>query len=197
MHSGDEERRVRQDLSRLGADDASAPPVPAAVTARIAAALRAAAPPAHAVRPPVSRLHLVGAVLGLGAAAVGVLFGAATLLNRDAPTPSAGPTAERITVSPPEKDVPLSDTQIVGLLAHHPDYGPLHDPARRASCLSGLGYSAATEILGARPVDVRGRPGVLMVLAGDTPEALVALVVGPNCSSAEAGVLADTVVTRP
>jgi hypothetical protein len=93
--------------------------------------------------------------------------------------------------------VPLSDTQIVGLLAHRPNYGPLDDPQRRASCLRGLGYSAATEVLGARPVDVHGRPGVLMVLPGDTPKALVALVVGPNCDSAEAGLLADTVVTRP
>jgi hypothetical protein len=199
MHSGDEERRVRQDLARLGADDASAPPVPAAVTARIVAALRAAAPPppAHAVRPPVPRLRIAGAVLGLAAAAVGGAVGVAALLNGDAPTPSAGPTAEQITASPHETDVPLSDTQIVGLLAGRPDYGPLHDPRRRASCLSGLGYSAATEVLGARPVDVHGRQGVLMVLPGDTPKALVALVVGPNCSSAEAGLLADTVVTRP
>ncbi|MGH3675793.1 MAG: hypothetical protein ACRDU5_08675, partial [Mycobacterium sp.] len=165
----------------------------------IVAALRAAGPPpaAHAVRPTVPRLRLAGAVLGLGAAAVGVALGTATLLKGSSPAPSAGPTAELITLSPPEADVPLSDTQIVGLLAHRPDYGPLGDPQRRASCLTGLGYSAATEILGARPVDVHGRTGVLMVLAGDTPKALVALVVGPNCSSAEAGLLADTVVTRP
>jgi hypothetical protein len=197
MHSGDdEEQRVRQDLARLGADDSSAAPVPGAVTARIVAALRAAPPAAHAVRPPVPRLRLAGAVLGLGAAAVGVALGTATLLNTASPPRFAGPTAERITVSAPEKEVPLSDTQIVGLLARQPDYGPLDDPHRRASCLSGLGYSTATEILGARPVDVHGRPGVLMVVAGDTPNALVAVVVGPSCSSAEAGLLADTVVTR-
>jgi hypothetical protein len=36
-----------------------------------------------------------------------------------------------------------------------------------------------------------------MLLPGDTPGAVTALVVEPNCSSAHAGLLADTVVTRP
>ena len=36
-----------------------------------------------------------------------------------------------------------------------------------------------------------------MVLPGDTPKALVALVVEADCSSADTGLLADTVVRRP
>jgi len=52
-------------------------------------------------------------------------------------------------------------------------------------------------VLGARPVDMHGRPAVLMVLPGDTPKALVALVVEANCSSADTALLADTVVRRP
>ena len=88
-------------------------------------------------------------------------------------------------------------SQIVGLLSHSPDYGPLADPQRRASCLSGLGYSAATAVLGAQPVDMRGRPAVLMVLAADTPRKLLVLVVEPGCNSAHTGLLANTLVTRP
>jgi hypothetical protein len=196
MHSGDAERRVRHDLARLGADAGSAPPVPDAVTARIVAALRAAPPPpAHAARPPV-RLRVVAAIVGLGAAAVGVVLGTATVRTGSAPAPPAGPTAELITVSARDK-VPLSDRQIAGLLTRPPDYGPLDDPRRRAACLGGLGYPGATPILGARPVDVHGRPGVLLVLAGETPDALVAVVVRPNCDSAESGLLAETVVSRP
>ena len=33
--------------------------------------------------------------------------------------------------------IPLSEPQIVGLLVRSPDYGPLGDPHRRASCLTG------------------------------------------------------------
>jgi len=211
--------RVRDDLAHLGADDSSAPEVPAAVTARIGAALQAAPPPshpdipgqhavgfahrqpaAHSVRrsvPRLRRLQLIGAVAGLCAAVVGVGLGTATLLQPPAPTRSAGLTADRITVAGPARDIPLSDPEVVGLLSRKPDYGALTDPQRRASCLSGLGYSAATRVLGARPVDMNGRPGVLMVLPGDTPNAFVTLVVGPNCSSADTGLLAETVVRRP
>ena len=119
------------------------------------------------------------------------------LVREPAPTRSAGPTAESITVSRPASDVPLSDPQIVGLLSQRPDYGPLADPQRRASCLSGLGYSAATTVLGARQVDMHGRPAVLMLLPADTPQTVRALVVEPDCNSAHTGLLANTDVTRP
>ena len=83
------------------------------------------------------------------------------------------------------------------MLSRRPDYGPLTDPQRRASCLDGLGYSAVTRVLGAQPVDMYGQPAVLMLLPGETPTRVVALVVEPDCSSAHTGLLANTVVTRP
>jgi hypothetical protein len=172
-------------------------------TARVGDALQAAPPhrgpacePAHSVRH-TPRWQLIGLVAGVGAAVVGVVLGGVMLVRGPAPTRSAGPAAESITVSRPAGDLPLSDPQIVGLLSHSPDYGPLADPQRRASCLSGLGYSAATPVLGARPVDIQGRPAVLMVLAADTPRTLLALVVEPDCNSAHTGLLANTLVTRP
>jgi hypothetical protein len=94
-------------------------------------------------------------------------------------------------------ELPLSNPQIAGLLTQRPDYGPLADPQQRASCLSGLGYSAATAVLGAHPVDMNGRPAVLIVLPADTPRMLLALVVAPDCSSGHGGLLANTLVTRP
>ncbi len=152
--------------------------------------------PAHSVRhtPP---WQVAGLVAGVGAAVVGAVVGAVTLARDPAPTRPGGPTAESITVSRPARDVPLSDPQIVGLLSRSPEYGPLADPQRRASCLSGLGYSAATPVLGGRPVDMQGRAGVLLVLAADTPRTLLALVVAPDCNSAHTGLLANTLVTRP
>ncbi len=189
--------RVRRDLADLGADGGSAPAVPAGVTARIGAALRDHGhAPKHSVRH-APRSQLVALVVGAGAAVVGAVLGAVMLVRDPAPTRSAGPTAETITVSRPANKLPLSDPQIIGLLADSPDYGPLADPRRRASCLSGLGYTAATPVLGARPVDMQGRPAVLMVLAADTPGTLLALIVEPDCNSAHSGLLANTLVTRP
>jgi hypothetical protein len=194
--------RVRRDLADLGTDDGSAPDVPAEVTAQVGAALQAAPPhrpprkPAHSVRH-APRWQVVGLVAGVGAAVVGAVLGGVMLTRDPAPTRSAGPTAESITVSRPAGGLPLSDPQIVGLLSHRPDYGPLSDPQQRASCLAGLGYSAATPVLGAQPVDMRGRPAVLLVLAADTPRTLLALVVEPGCNSAHTGLLANTLVTRP
>jgi hypothetical protein len=194
--------RVRRDLADLGADSASASDVPAEVTARIGTALQAAPPhrpprqPAHSVRH-TARWQAIGLVAGVGAAIVGALLGGVMLTREPAPTRPAGPTAERITVSRPSADLPLSDPQIVGLLSHSPDYGTLADPQRRASCLSGLGYSAATAVLGAQPVDMHGRPAVLMLLPADTPRTVLVLVVEPGCNSAHTGLLANTLVTRP
>jgi hypothetical protein len=194
--------RVRRDLADLGADAASAPDVPAGLTARVGAALQAAPPhrpagqPKHSVRH-TPRWQLIALVAGAGAAVVGAVVGAVMLTRDPAPTHPKGPTAESITVSRPADKLPLSDPQIVGLLAAPPDYGPLADPQQRASCLSGLGYAATTPVLGARPVDIQGRPAVLMVLAADTPRMLLALVVPPDCNSAHSGPLANTLVNRP
>jgi hypothetical protein len=181
--------RVRRDLADLGADTSSAPDVPAAVTARIGAAL-------HADRP-APKVHRLGLVIGLGAVLFAVVVGAVMLTRDPAPTWSSGPTAEKITVSRAPERMPLSNQQIVELLSRGPDFGPLADPQRRASCLSGLGYPADTTVLGAQPVDVDGTAGVLIALPADTPKAVLALVVDANCGPAHTGLLARTVVTRP
>jgi anti-sigma-K factor RskA len=134
--------RVRRELAELGTDDASAPDVPAEVTARVGAALQAAPlplphrRPAHSVRH-TPRWQVVGLVAGLGAAVIGVAVGGVMLVRATTPSLSAGPTAKSITVSRPASELPLSAPQIAGLLSHSPDYGPLTDPQRRASCLSG------------------------------------------------------------
>jgi hypothetical protein len=119
------------------------------------------------------------------------------LLLTPSPTPSTGPTAERITVSTPTPTVPLSPPQIVGLLNQHPDLGVFSDAQRRASCLNGLGYPSSANVLGGEPVDVNGRAAVLFVLPGATPQDLAALVVPPNCNSADTGLIADTQIRRP
>lgn len=97
------EERVRRDLARLGADAASAPEVPPAVTSRIGAALRAAPPPAHAVNAHHhrwSRPRVIAAIIGICAALAAIVIGAIALLRPEpAPQFPVGPTADQITIS--------------------------------------------------------------------------------------------------
>ncbi|WP_375482831.1 hypothetical protein [uncultured Mycobacterium sp.] len=194
---------VRRDLAALGADSQSAPDTPPDVVARITAALRSATGPArpsgaaHALRPHSRPTRIAAAAAGVAAAVAAIGVGTVALLHSPAPTPSAPSTARHITVSRPPATIPLSPPEILGMLRSRPDYGPLNDPTRRASCLTGLGYSGATEVLGARPVEVSGRPAVLLVLPGDSPDRLTVLAVATNCTEADTGLLADTAVGRP
>jgi hypothetical protein len=197
--------RVRGDIAALGTDTSSAPEVAPHVVDSVAAALRAERPErsrrraAHTVRP--GRLprsaRVAVAVAGLAAAAAAVWLGTAALITAPPPTPSRPTTAEHITVSRPPMTIPLSDQQILALLDRQPDLGPFADPQRRTSCLAGLGYPADARVLAARPVEIAGRPAILLVLPGDTPGTVAALAVAPTCSSVDTGLLADRIVNRP
>jgi hypothetical protein len=197
--------RVRRDVAALGSDASSAPKVDPSVIDGVRAALRTLLPEsdrpgaAHSVRPgrlPRSaRIAIAGA--GLAAAAVAVWLGTAALVTAPEQTPSRPTTVEHITVSRPPVLIPMSDQQILALLDGEPDFGPLTDRQHRASCLAGLGYPADARVLGARPVEIGGRPAVLLVLPGDTPGEVTALAVAPSCSSLDTGLLADRIVKRP
>jgi hypothetical protein len=199
--------QVRRDVGALGTDATSAHDPPLDVIAGIETALQSAASranrsaassrAAHAAGPGLPRSRAVAAAAGVAAAVVAMGLGTAALLRAPTPAPSAPTTAEHITVSPRPRVIPLSDEQILELLHRSPDYGLLSDTARRGSCLTGLGYPASTRVLGAQPIQINGLPAVLLVLPGDTPDGLAALAVSPNCSSADTGLLAETVVRRP
>ena len=195
--------QVRRDVAAVGASPGSAPDAPPHVTARISAALQAADPPsngspgaAHSARPPVRPARVVAAVAGVCAVLAAVGVGTVALLRAPGPTASTPVTAEHITVSTPPMVIPLSRDEILALLRRSPDYGPLSDPARRGSCLAGLGYSASTQVLGARPVEINARPGVVLVVPGDTPDKLSVYAVALNCSAADTGLLASTEIPR-
>lgn len=197
---------AESDPARSGvaaAADPAAPEPPPNVTARVSAAPRPAGRPpgrspgpAHLARPRIRSARVIAVSAGLAAAAAGVGLGTAALIHAPASTTSTGVTAEHITVPASPLAIPLSRSEILDLLHRGPDYGPLGDPRRRASCLAGLGYQASTQVLGARPVQISGRPGVLLVLAGDTPRRLAVFAVAPGCSAADTGLLADTQVPR-
>ena len=151
---------------------------------------------AHAARGSGTRLRVGAAAIGVGAALAAAGVGTVMLLHSPARTPTANPTAERITVSKP-LGLPMTDSEVLGLLDKPPDLGPLADPQRRASCLSGLGYPTSASVLGARPLAVGAVSGVLVLLPGDAPRAVNAVVVGLTCNSADTRLLAQRVVIRP
>lgn len=188
--------RVRRDLAELGQDTATAPPVPDEVSARLSEVLRAEpAPPAPSTR----RWKSVAAVAGASAAVVAAVVGGTVLIRPADQAPSTLTSLGRITVSPPRAAIGLSEPQIQALLSLPPDLGPLADPQRRNACLSALGYPSAL-VLGARPTDVAGRHGVLVLVPSNAPtdaDSVVGLVVPTDCDAAHAGTLAHTVVKRP
>jgi hypothetical protein len=188
--------RVRRDLAHLGNDPGSAPDVPPEVVSRVVGALRRE--PGHSLaRPRLSRMHLVGLIVGTAAVLVAAVVSVTMLAGGPTHTYSRGPTAQEITVSRPASGIPLADSEIVALLSRAPDYGPLADPRRRTSCLDGLGYPPATHVLGARLLTMRGTPAVLLLLPGTKPGVVVAVSVEPACNAAHTGLLAKTEVTRP
>ena len=197
--------RVRREVAALGTDPASVPDVDRGVVERIGAALReqpigpGRAGAAHIVQrgglPRPARLAVAGA--GLVAVAFAVWLGTGALITAPPSTPSRPTTIERITVSRPPVTIPLSDQQILALLDAEPDFGALADPHRRASCLAGLGYPADARVLGARRVEIAGRPAVLLLLPADTPGGVSALAVAPTCSAVDTGLSADRIVHRP
>ncbi len=197
--------RVRGDIAALGTDTASAPEVPPVAVDAVRATLRSAAAPSgglragatHSARPGRPPARTIAAIAGVAAAVVATALGTMALLRAGAPAPSTPATAQHITVSSRATIIPLSAAQILALLDRSPDYGALSDPERRSSCLTGLGYPASTRVLGAQPIEINGLPAVLLVLPGDTPDALAVLAVSANCSSADTGLLTDTVVRRP
>jgi hypothetical protein len=210
--------RVRRDLADVGTDSASAPDAPTDVATSVVAALRAEPSPgtpspvaslapnrvvgssplnaAHAARGSGTRFRLGAAAIGVGAALAAAGVGTVMLLDSPARTPTANPTAERITVSKP-LGLPMTDPEVLDLLDKPPDLGPFADPQRRASCLSGLGYPTSASVLGARPLAVGAVSGVLLLLPGDASRGVNAVVVGLKCNSANTGLLAQRVVIRP
>ncbi|MEB3020068.1 hypothetical protein [[Mycobacterium] crassicus] len=153
--------------------------------------------PAHSSRP-LPRLNRIAAAVGGAAALLAVGVGTAALIRSPGNTSSAPRSLDAITVaSEPSAVLPLSQPEILALLDRSPEYGALADPARRTGCLAGLGYPSSTRILGARPIEINGHPGVVLLLPGDSTGTILALAVAPSCSSADTGLLADTTVRRP
>jgi hypothetical protein len=180
---------------RAGLAALPVPPLPAEYTARWAAALAAEAGPGPligrvggGVRPagrdggpvPVSRRRL--RPVALAAAVLGALALAGVLWLRPAP---------------PDPGLDLASAGRAALGAG--DAGLLADPGRRAACLRAVrvpGVEPGAALLGADRVELRGRPGVLLVLASGRRGVLHVVVVDPGCGPAGGLLLGSTTTGR-
>src|SRR5699024_4662221 len=92
--------------------------------------------PAHSARP-LPRPSRIAAGVGTVAALAAIGVGTAALFADPPPAEHGGATLQPITVAaPPPAPLPLSGADILALLDRNPDFGALHDPQRRASCLT-------------------------------------------------------------
>ena len=152
--------------------------------------------PQHAARPTLGRARRAGAIVGALAATAALTVGAMALNRPETAVVSTLTSAREITTQPPVP-IPLSADELLDLLDAPPDYGPLTDTRRRASCLAGLGYPATADVLGARQVQMHGRIAVVLLLGGEDPATVTAIAVPAGCSAVDTGLLAQTTVKRP
>lgn len=176
------------------AEHPGAVPIPAGVAARIDAALAGQSPQPVAVTDLAAvRAHrrrrgaYAGAALVAAAAAVAgvVSLNAALGSNTVAGTPQAGAPAP----SPPPLPLDLGSgalgSQALAVVGRH-DLGPLNDNAVLAGCLQANGIPAETAVIGASPVLLNGKQGILLLLPSGRAAVFTALVVGRECSAQNA-----------
>ena len=182
--------RIRRDVAALGRDPASAPPVPADVTARIGATLRAA--PSIEAPPPSRRWRRVAAVARPGSdrRRGGGQYGDVArgeVRRARGGRPAGGgrrrPAAVRGPARRPAATAPRP---------RRPGRSPAARSLSRRAGLPGVDVPARCAAMGRG-----GRPAVLMLLPGDAPRQITAIVVTPGCNSANTGLITSTVVDRP
>ncbi|MBV9844169.1 MAG: hypothetical protein JOZ47_03720 [Kutzneria sp.] len=207
VDSDSEARAVLAALDATQADLANLPPVPmpAAVAARIDAALAAAA----AERTPAAPVADLAAArrrrnrrLGWGAgllAAAAVVVGVAVVvtpgvlpvtgvpqanpsIGTDQPGPSSGPLALR------GDQLQSAVPRVLGAR----DYGPLNTPGKLAECLRANGMDPQATPFGVRQVSVDSRPGIMILLPTGKAMRYHLLVVEPTCSAATPGLIAKS-----
>lgn len=179
---------------RAAAEHPAAMPIPAGVAARIDAALaeQGAQPVAvtdlAAVRARRRRRGAyAGAALVAAAAAVAGAVSLNAVLGSNAVpgTPQAGAPAPSAAPPPLNLGSGGLGPQALAVLGRH-DLGPLSDEAVLAGCLQANGLPAATMVLGAAPVLLTGKQGILLLLPTGRAAVFSALVVGPECSAQNA-----------
>lgn len=176
------------DLGAFG--EAPVAVMPAAVAARIDAALAAEAAP----RRRRNRQLGWGAAL-LATAAAAVAFVAVTVPDQSTEgTPQAGPGT---TTAPAEAAALTSDSVFSGVpkTVNVENYGPLRDADGLGRCLAANGLQGERPV-GFRPVTLDGKPAVLIILSTGETARWHVVAVGPGCAEGTPAKLYDRVFGR-
>lgn len=199
------------DLTAFG--DAPAPPMPAAVAARIDAALVEEAAHTNGARPaeaPVAPVVDLAAArrkrnrqLGWGAGlltAAAAAVAAVVMIGPGTSTPGT-PVAEPPTESAPGGQPPLTlrgDDVAAGLgdTMNVRDYGPLTDEAGLDKCLRANDIDTENAPIGFRPATIDGKSAVLMVFTTGEFARYRIVAVPTGCGEGKAGMLHDETVGR-
>lgn len=193
--------RVRDELGALRTDPATPPPIPPDVLARIRGALDAEPAPAGASvttltprrRDPV-RIAAAAAAAVVVLAVAGVALVRPSLDRSESPPPDTGNGA---ILADPAAMVQLGDElgpSTALTLLGNTDLGALSDPTVLSECLRANAIDPDTPLLGSGPVQLRGIPGTLLLLAAPQAPKIHALVVGSSCSADDPATLASTVI---
>ncbi|MGZ4532318.1 MAG: hypothetical protein ACXVXP_08200 [Mycobacteriaceae bacterium] len=181
-------------------------PVPAAVVARIDAALAEQPLPATQPRPPTNvaaarARRPRASYLGIGVLATAAAAAAVFALNAGpgsqdlSGSPRAdGPQAPvRAGTAPPTAASSAAATPLdLGSGAPGPqaltaigkeDLGPLSDRAALGGCLQANAITPNSQLIGGSQVTLNGRRGILLLLPTGRAAVFTALVVGPECSA--------------
>lgn len=194
------------DLTAFGG--APAPPMPAAVAARIDAALAEESAHARGAAPIAPVVDLAAArrkrnrQLGWGAGlltAAAAAVAAVVMVGPGATTPGT-PVAEPPTESAPgDKPLTLRGEDVaagVGDTMNVRDYGPLTDQAGLDKCLRANDIDAENAPIGFRPATIDGKPAVLMVFTTGEFARYRVVAVPTDCGEGKAGLLHDETVGR-
>ena len=175
-----------QTAADLGELDGDIEPMPELVASRLRNTLRAEAAAPTRPRSTVRFAAATAAALVLG---VGALIGVDHLRSPPPPTTqSALPTPIEVAdgTVPRSQALAVRGANVAGRLT---------DPRLRSDCLSANGYAPGTVLLGSGPAKVGERGGTLLLIPGDRPPIVIALVVGDRCSAGNPDLLAVTTVT--
>lgn len=171
-------------------------PMPDFVAARLRNALQTQHPPQESATLTKSRSSPRFAVLAAAAATVvvlGAFLGVDHLRSDSADTDgTTGQSALPAPIKLIDGTVPPSEALGVRGV---PLVGRLTDPRLRSDCLSANGYDEGTTVLGARSATVGPRNGTLLLIPGERPPLVIALVLGDRCSASNPDLLAVTTVT--
>jgi len=167
---------VQERLRGLADADADAPgePMPAEVAMRLDDAVLGAVR-AHKRR----RRMFAGAVVGAAAAVVAVVA-VVVVGGADSSTDGTAPVTP-IAVGPDDAAALEPDT--LRSLVGSTDLGPLSDDRALADCLAANGIDPAGPVLGSKTIEYGDRDAVVLLVPGEVPPQLTALVVGTDCDA--------------